>query len=577
MKKMFDVLNKIKTKYIIALVAAICISVFLSVLPPLVLENIIDSLAGGTPILFSAAVGYFAIVALSGFAEAAKEGMIIIFGQKVMHGIRTEMCQKLNRLPASYFVDHAPGEIVSHFTNDVQTIDNLFSSGIISMFADVCKMAAVLFVVYRKSLGLGLMLTVVTPILFVMTRQFQKRTQAAQTENLRAIGSANQQIPEAQKNLRTISLLRKQPYMIGRYSKSIDDSFQAQERSNFYDSIYSPIIIFISSAIIGIVMALAAQNGMMREFFGMSVGTAAALIAYVGSFFEPLESIGMALQNIQSAISGIKRISDFLGEEEDAPAAAAQQGESSAPVAAAGSVPVAAGLTTHQGRQATAAAVPSESTATPAAIVSLSHVDFSYAPEKPAVLKDFSMEVEEGEDIVLMGRTGAGKSTILKLIVGLYTPQNGKVSIGGQDPRQIAESERRKSVGYVQQQFSMISGTVGEQVSLKDPQITTNQIEKALKTVGLYDAVKNLPDGLNTKCEESTFSQGQFQLLSIARAIVLNPKLLLFDEITANLDKKTETMVLKALNAAAESRTTISVSHHAYENLTGMKKRCIYI
>lgn len=548
MKKMFDVLNMIKPKYIIALVATICISVFLSVLPPLVLENIIDSLASGTPILFSAAVGYFAIVALSGFAEAAKEGMIIIFGQKVMHGIRTEMCQKLNRLPASYFVDHAPGEIVSHFTNDVQTIDSLFSSGIISMIADVCKMGAVLFVVYRKSMGLGLMLTVVTPILYIMTRQFQKRTQAAQTENLRAIGSANQQIPEAQKNLRTISLLRKQPYMIGRYRKSIDYSFAAQERSNFYDSIYSPIIIFTSSAIIGIVMALAAKNGMMREFFGMSVGTAAALIAYVGSFFEPLESIGMALQNIQSAISGIKRISDFLGEDEDAPVAAAQQGESAA-TAAAGA----------------------------AAIVSLSHVDFSYSPEKPAVLKDFSMEVEEGEDIVLMGRTGAGKSTILKLIVGLYTPQNGKVSVGGQDPRQIAESDRRKSVGYVQQQFSMISGTVGEQVSLKDPLITISQIERALKTVGLYDTVTNLPDGLNTKCEESTFSQGQFQLLSIARAIVLNPKLLLFDEITANLDKKTETMVLKALNAAAESRTTISVSHHAYENLTGMKKRCIYI
>lgn len=548
MKKMFDVLNMIKPKYIIALVATICISVFLSVLPPLVLENIIDSLASGTPILFSAAVGYFAIVALSGFAEAAKEGMIIIFGQKVMHGIRTEMCQKLNRLPASYFVDHAPGEIVSHFTNDVQTIDSLFSSGIISMIADVCKMGAVLFVVYRKSMGLGLMLTVVTPILYIMTRQFQKRTQAAQTENLRAIGSANQQIPEAQKNLRTISLLRKQPYMIGRYRKSIDYSFAAQERSNFYDSIYSPIIIFTSSAIIGIVMALAAKNGMMREFFGMSVGTAAVLIAYVGSFFEPLESIGMALQNIQSAISGIKRISDFLGEDEDAPVAAAQQGESAA-TAAAGA----------------------------AAIVSLSHVDFSYSPEKPAVLKDFSMEVEEGEDIVLMGRTGAGKSTILKLIVGLYTPQNGKVSVGGQDPRQIAESDRRKSVGYVQQQFSMISGTVGEQVSLKDPLITISQIERALKTVGLYDTVTNLPDGLNTKCEESTFSQGQFQLLSIARAIVLNPKLLLFDEITANLDKKTETMVLKALNAAAESRTTISVSHHAYENLTGMKKRCIYI
>lgn len=552
MKKIFDVLNMIKSKYIIALVVTICISVFLSVLPPLVLENIIDNLANGTPILLSAAVGYFAIVALSGFAEAAKEGMIIIFGQKVMHGIRTEMCKKLNRLPASYFVDHAPGETVSHFTNDVQTIDSLFSSGIISMIADVCKMAAVLFVVYRKSLGLGLILTVVTPILFIMTRQFQKRTQAAQTENLRAIGSANQQIPEAQKNLRTISLLQKQPYMIGRYRKSIDDSFQAQERSNFYDSIYSPIIIFTSSAIIGIVMALAAQNGMMREFFGMSVGTAAALIAYVGSFFEPLESIGMALQNIQSAISGIKRISDFLGEDEDVSATT---------------------TSTHQCGQIAAAAVPSES----AIVVSLSHVDFSYGPEKPAVLQDFSMEVEEGEDIVLMGRTGAGKSTILKLIVGLYTPQNGKVSLSGQDPRQIAESERRKSVGYVQQQFSMISGNVGEQVSLKDPLITTSQIETALRTVGLYDTVANLPDGLNTKCEESTFSQGQFQLLSIARAIVMNPKLLLFDEITANLDKKTETMVLKALNAAAESRTTISVSHHAYENLTGMKKRCIYI
>lgn len=518
------------------LLAAIAGSVLFALLPPLVLEQIVDALAEQRQVTVSLAAGYFLLVAASGLLDAAKESLITVFGQKVTHRVRSAMSAKLLRLPAAYYIEKEPGVTASRFVNDVNTVDSLFASGVISMAADVCRLFSILLVIFTRSTGLGLLLLAAAPLLFWMTRVFQKRMLAAQMESRVAVGRTNQQIPETLKNIRTIRVFHREDYMQRRYGDAIEQGYRAQERSNFYDAVYSPIVVTVSALLVGIVMAASAQGGAARLFFGMSAGTAAALIAYVGSFFDPLESIGMEIQNIQSAVAGVRRINEFLREPEREKGAKAP-----------GSVP----------------------TGVPA--VQLSGVSFSYGKGEREILRDFDLTVQEGESVLLAGRTGAGKSTLVKLILGLYEPEAGQVRVFGTPPADIPEAEKRRWFGYVEQQFRPVPGTVGDQVSLQDPQVSEEQIRKALVTVGLWDTVQSLPEGINTPCGEGLFSQGQLQLLSIARAIVLEPKLLLLDEITANLDSKTEAQVLAALRAASLHRTVLSISHRLYEENGGRK------
>ena len=518
------------------LLAAIAGSVLFALLPPLVLEQIVDALAERRQVTVSLAAGYFLLVAASGLLDAAKESLITVFGQKVTHRVRSAMSAKLLRLPAAYYIEKEPGVTASRFVNDVNTVDSLFASGVISMAADVCRLFSILLVIFTRSTGLGLLLLAAAPLLFWMTRVFQKRMLAAQMESRVAVGRTNQQIPETLKNIRTIRVFHREDYMQRRYGDAIEQGYRAQERSNFYDAVYSPIVVTVSALLVGIVMAASAQGGAARSFFGMSAGTAAALIAYVGSFFDPLESIGMEIQNIQSAVAGVLRINEFLREPEREKGAKAP-----------GSVP----------------------TGVPA--VQLSGVSFSYGKGEREILRDFDLTVQEGESVLLAGRTGAGKSTLVKLILGLYEPEAGQVRVFGTPPAGIPEAEKRRWFGYVEQQFRPVPGTVGDQVSLQDPQVSEEQIRKALVTVGLWDTVQSLPEGINTPCGEGLFSQGQLQLLSIARAIVLEPKLLLLDEITANLDSKTEAQVLAALQAASLHRTVLSISHRLYEENGGRK------
>ena len=518
------------------LLAAIAGSVLFALLPPLVLEQIVDALAERRQVTVSLAAGYFLLVAASGLLDAAKESLITVFGQKVTHRVRSAMSAKLLRLPAAYYIEKEPGVTASRFVNDVNTVDSLFASGVISMAADVCRLFSILLVIFTRSTGLGLLLLAAAPLLFWMTRVFQKRMLAAQMESRVAVGRTNQQIPETLKNIRTIRVFHREDYMQRRYGDAIEQGYRAQERSNFYDAVYSPIVVTVSALLVGIVMAASAQGGAARSFFGMSAGTAAALIAYVGSFFDPLESIGMEIQNIQSAVAGVRRINEFLREPEREKGAKAP-----------GSVP----------------------TGVPA--VQLSGVSFSYGKGEREILRDFDLTVQEGESVLLAGRTGAGKSTLVKLILGLYEPEAGQVRVFGTPPAGIPEAEKRRWFGYVEQQFRPVPGTVGDQVSLQDPQVSEEQIRKALVTVGLWGTVQSLPEGINTPCGEGLFSQGQLQLLSIARAIVLEPKLLLLDEITANLDSKTEAQVLAALQAASLHRTVLSISHRLYEENGGRK------
>lgn len=511
-------------------VLCVAASVAASLLPPLLLARVIDRLTAGLPLSFLAVLLYFGSLALEGVLTSAQESLLVLFGQRMTHALRSEMSRKLRRLPAGTLAEQNPGEVAARFSGDVDTVEALFTSGIISMAADACRIVSIMGVIAVKNTGLALILLLVLPLFAVFTRYVQKRMLAAQLDNRRAVAAVSGQVPETLHNIRTIRALGLEDYMERRYDRCIGDSYAAMERTNFYDAVYSPVVLLLNAAVVGIVMLLSASgNAQLLTLFGMSVGTSVAVINYISRIFAPIESLGMEIQTIQSAMAGVRRIDAFLDQPERTIPPARRE-------AARGDVEFA-------------------------------HVTFGYGERH--VLKDFSMTVKQGEQVTLVGRTGAGKSTVFKLLLGLYQPENGTVTIGGVKVGDITDRERRTCIGCVEQHFSRVPGTVLEQITLGDPQITGEMARAAAALAGIDAAIRALPEGYDTVCTEGIFSQGEWQLLSIARAAAADPAVLLLDEITANLDAETEARVLAALRRASAGRTVLSVSHRVYEDLGG--------
>ena len=511
-------------------VLCVAASVAVSLLPPLLLARVIDRLTAGLPLSFLAVLLYFGSLALEGVLTSAQESLLVLFGQRMTHALRSEMSRKLSRLPAGTLAEQNPGEVAARFSGDVDTVEALFTSGIISMAADACRIVSIMGVIAVKNTGLALILLLVLPLFAVFTRYVQKRMLAAQLDNRRAVAAVSGQVPETLHNIRTIRALGLEDYMERRYDRCIGDSYAAMERTNFYDAVYSPVVLLLNAAVVGIVMLLSASgNAQLLTLFGMSVGTSVAVINYISRIFAPIESLGMEIQTIQSAMAGVRRIDAFLDQPERTIPPARRE-------AARGDVEFA-------------------------------HVTFGYGERH--VLKDFSMTVKQGEQVTLVGRTGAGKSTVFKLLLGLYQPEAGTVTIGGVKVGDITDRERRTCIGCVEQHFSRVPGTVLEQITLGDPQITGEMARAAAALAGIDAAIRALPEGYDTVCTEGIFSQGEWQLLSIARAAAADPAVLLLDEITANLDAETEARVLEALRRASAGRTVLSVSHRIYENLGG--------
>ena len=517
-------------------------SVLASLLPPLLLARVIDTLTGGLSLPFTAALLYFGSLALEGVLSSAQETLLEMFGQRMTHALRSEMSRKLTHLSAATLSAQNPGEVAARFSGDVDTAEALFTSGVISMAADACRILSIFAVIAVKNPGLAVLLLLVMPVLTVFTRHVQKRMLSAQLENRHAVAAISGQVPEALHNIRTIHALGLESYMGRRYDRRIGESYAAVEKTNFYDAIYSPVVLVLNAVVVGVVMLLSASgNAKVLTLFGMSVGTSVAIINYISRIFSPIESLGMEIQTIQSAMAGVKRIDAFLAQpERTIPAAdASHASEADSRI----------------------------STDSPRGDIAFSHVTFGYSNHP--VLADLSFTVKAGEQVTLVGRTGAGKSTVFRLLLGLYQPEKGSITIGNTDVSQISDRARRSCIGCVEQHFARVPGTVLDQITLGDPRITREMAQKAAQLAGLDAAIRSFPSGYDTPCSDGMFSQGEWQLLSIARAAAADPAILLLDEITANLDAETEAQVLDALRRASAGRTVLSISHRVYETLGG--------
>lgn len=541
----------------LGIILAVVGAVVTALIPPLILARIVDTITGGNKAAVYILVLYFAMLALTGFMESAREGLLTVFGQKITHALRSSLMEKFVSLTSDNLTRQEPGTLVSRFVGDVDTVENLFTSGIISMFVDACKIISILVVIWFENKGLTVVLLVMLPFLFGFTRHVQKNMLTAQIENRKAVGRASGHVPETLHNIRTIHCLAREKYMEERYDTYIGESYQAMERTNFYDAVYSPVILILNAIVVAVVILLSASgNQSVLTFFGMSAGTAVAVINYISQIFTPVESLGMEIQTIQSAVAGIHRINEFLALEEKSQVVAEGNMEVLKDEKFAEHAGDRENLSDFSKKSVSKSGVP---------FVEFKDVTFGY--DEHVVLEHLNFKVMDTDQVTLLGRTGAGKSTILKLLLGLYQPDQGEVLIHGMPAAAVRAEERRKLFGYVEQSFHMVPGTVRDQITLYDNRISDRQVKAVAELTGLKEAIERLENGYDTICTPEIFSKGQWQLLSIARAAAAEPKMLLLDEITANLDAETEKSVLAALKRVAKDRTVISISHRTLAEL----------
>jgi ATP-binding cassette subfamily B multidrug efflux pump len=561
----------IKKKWLsLGIITSVCGAVITALYPPLVLGRIVDTLAAGCQVPLYLIFLYMVFTVFTGLMEAAREGLLTVFGQKITHALRSGLMEHFTRLTASSLSRQEPGAVVSRFVGDVDTVENLFTSGIVSMFADTCKIMSILAVIWFRNKGLAILLLILLPFIFWFTRYVQRNMLEAQLRNRRAVSKASGHVPETLRNIRTIHNLGKEKYMEKKYDEYIGDSYKAMEKTNFYDAIYSPVILILNAIVVAVVMLFSASgNAKALTLFGMSAGTAVAVINYISQIFAPVESLGMEIQTIQSAIAGVRRINEFFAlptlpaiEAVNADIKADFNVDIKADIKADFKSDVNADINVVLETQ-TANINNSEKLKVMKACtpyVQFNNVTFGYEADN-IIIKDKSFNVNMGEQVTLQGRTGAGKSTIFKLLLGLYRPLKGQILINGIDSCNIPDNMKRRIFGYVEQTFHMVPGTVKDQITLYDEAISMDEVVNAARLAGLHNTIISFDKGYDTPCTQEIFSQGQWQLLSIARATAANPQLLLLDEITANLDADTEREVLKALKNVSENRTVISISH----------------
>ncbi len=523
------VLFALKEHILLTLVTLLCVilSIVSAIIPPLILERIINIISSGEAVTLFYALLYFLSLLIDGILDAAENSTLLILGEKITHCLRSSLSKKLTHLEASELSSLRGGEAVERLISDVDTLESLFTSGIVSLISDALKIISLLTVIAVKNVGLSIVLLFVLPLLALYTRHVQKRTLKAEEENRTALEDQYGEVPEAMENIRTIHNLSLYRYMEEKYSRSLKKSYKALEKSNFYDAVYSPVILIVNAITVAIVMLFSSSgNTVVLSLFGMSLGTAVAVINYISRIFTPLESLGMEIESIQSAMSGIKRVDDFLSKKERI--------------------------------------IPPPLPSIPSPDIIFSNISFGYGEKK--VFNNFSLSIKKGEKVIITGRTGKGKTTLFKLLLGLYEPDDGTITIDGVKPSDIPDEMRRRVIGVVEQDIKRLGGRLIDEITLYDDSITVEDVENALDMVGLKEKVLSLEKGLYTQSEDSLFSLGEWQLISCARAVVTNPEILLLDEMTSSLDSETERRVLEAIERLSKGRTVISISHRLYNS-----------
>jgi len=446
-------------------------------------------------------------------------------GQRVMYDLRMQIFGHLQRLSISYFDRHAVGRLMTRVTSDVETLNELFSSGVVTIFGDAFTLVAIMGMMLAIDLRLALVTFGVIPLVWLTARIFRRRVREAFSDIRVRLARLNAFLQERLSGMRVVQLFGREEDTARRFGALNLEHLEAHLRSITIYAVFFPAVEVLTA----VAMALLLWYGGLRVLDGtLTVGVLAAFIQYTRRFFQPLQDLSEKFNLLQSAMASSERVFALL----DEPVLVR---EPEAPVALARPV---RGEVRFEG------------------------VWFRYSAGGPWVLRDVSFTASPGQTIALVGHTGAGKTTIVNLLLRFYDPDRGRITVDGVDIRQLATADLRSIIGFVQQDLFLFTGDIQHNLTLDAP-ITPEAARQAARRVGADRFIERLPSGYHHELGERgrSLSVGERQLLSFARALALDPRILVLDEATSSVDAESEALIQRAIAELMAGRTSLVVAH----------------
>ncbi len=533
MRRLLTYLRPYRGQVIVAVVAIIGHSA-LDLAPPYLTKVVIDRYipAGDLGGLGSIAVLYLAALIASFLLEYLQTWTMQVIGQKIMFDLRTQLVSHLHRLDLRFYDRNPVGRLMTRITTDVDVLNELFTSGVVSVFGDVFTLIGIMGVLIWMDWRLALAAFSVLPLIAGITHWFRVNARESYRTVRTWIARINAYLQERITGMATVQLYRREQRDFDAFDDIDRKHRDANVQSIFYYAVFYPAVELVGALAGSLILWVGGARLIFDGSDPLTLGALVAFLQYSQRFFRPISDLSEKFNILQGAMASSERIFALL----DTPV------EISSPAIA---------------RRGASIDAPE-----PTGIIRFEHVSFSYVEGEP-VLRDVSFEVRPGQRVAIVGATGSGKTTIVSLLLRFYDVRQGRITIDGVDIREMELAALRRLFGLVLQDVYLFSGTIGGNVRLGNDSITDADVRHALDAVHASRFIDRLPQGVNTPVTErgATFSSGQKQLLSFARALAFDPKVLILDEATSSVDTDTELLIRDALKVVMRGRTTIAIAH----------------
>ena len=535
LKKLVKYMSAFKVHMIFVAIFAICGTIFNIAGPKIlgqatteIFNGLVSKVSGGSGMDFGKigqillmTLGLYVISALCSFIQ----GLIMTgVSQKTTYRLRKEISEKINRMPMNYFDTKPVGEILSRVTNDVDTLGQSLNQSATQLITSITTIIGVLVMMLSISPLMTLVAILILPVSVLLLSFVMKHSQRYFRGQQEYLGNVNGQVEEIYSGHNIIKAFNKEEDVIREFNATNDKLYDSAWKSQFFSGMMMPVMQFIGN--LGYV-AVAILGGYLTIKNAIEVGDIQSFIQYVRNFTQPIQQVAQVANMLQSTAAASERVFEFLDEEEE---------DQTVP-----------DLVSVEGLQGN---------------VEFDHVHFGYNPDK-IIINDFSAKVEEGQKIAIVGPTGAGKTTMIKLLMRFYDVNSGAIKVDGHDVKDFNRSELRQMFGMVLQDTWLFHGTIMENIRYGRLDATDEEVIQAAKAAHVHRFVQTLPGGYNMELNEeaSNVSQGQKQLLTIARAILADPKILILDEATSSVDTRTEVLIQKAMDNLMKGRTSFIIAH----------------